>query len=133
MNIQAANHVIHYTRTWNPAKEDQATDRAVKGLRPDVIYYIADALSNFQREGIERTKQITSEIAILGMNGLDINDPTQKYTLRSLPGNFSGLELLALMYTGFKKTDPGVDAGIDFGKEYDAAVSIRSNGPSSGK
>lgn len=26
VNIQAANHVIHFTRTWNPAKEDQATD-----------------------------------------------------------------------------------------------------------
>jgi hypothetical protein len=30
VNIQAANHVIHYTRTWNPAKEDQATDRAYR-------------------------------------------------------------------------------------------------------
>lgn len=28
VNIQAANHVIHFTRPWNPAKEDQATDRA---------------------------------------------------------------------------------------------------------
>jgi Restriction endonuclease/Helicase conserved C-terminal domain len=30
VNIQAANHVIHYIRTWNPAKEDQATDRAYR-------------------------------------------------------------------------------------------------------
>ncbi len=30
LNIQAANHVIHYTRPWNPAKEDQATDRAYR-------------------------------------------------------------------------------------------------------
>ncbi len=28
LNITAANHVIHYTRPWNPAKENQATDRA---------------------------------------------------------------------------------------------------------
>jgi len=28
LNIQAANHVIHFSRCWNPAKEDQATDRA---------------------------------------------------------------------------------------------------------
>ncbi|MEW6219852.1 MAG: SNF2-related protein [Thermodesulfobacteriota bacterium] len=27
VNIQGANHVIHFTRAWNPAKEDQATDR----------------------------------------------------------------------------------------------------------
>jgi hypothetical protein len=28
LNIQCANHVLHYGRWWNPAKEDQATDRA---------------------------------------------------------------------------------------------------------
>jgi SNF2 family DNA or RNA helicase len=30
VNIQAANHVVHFTRTWNPAKEDQATARAYR-------------------------------------------------------------------------------------------------------
>lgn len=40
VNIQAANHVVHYTRTWNPAKEDQATDRAYRiGQRKDVYVY----------------------------------------------------------------------------------------------
>ena len=40
MNIQAANHVIHYTRTWNPSKEDQATDRAYRiGQTRDVHVY----------------------------------------------------------------------------------------------
>jgi len=40
VNIQAANHVIHFTRTWNPAKEDQATDRAYRiGQTRDVYVY----------------------------------------------------------------------------------------------
>jgi hypothetical protein len=40
VNIQAANHVVHYTRTWNPAKEDQATDRAYRiGQKKDVYVY----------------------------------------------------------------------------------------------
>jgi hypothetical protein len=40
VNIQAANHVIHYTRTWNPAREDQATDRAYRiGQTKDVYVY----------------------------------------------------------------------------------------------
>lgn len=40
VNIQAANHVIHFTRTWNPAKEDQATDRAYRiGQQKDVFVY----------------------------------------------------------------------------------------------
>jgi len=28
LNLTAANHVIHLDRWWNPAVEDQATDRA---------------------------------------------------------------------------------------------------------
>ena len=40
VNIQAANHVVHYTRTWNPAKEDQASDRAWRiGQKKDVFVY----------------------------------------------------------------------------------------------
>ena len=40
VNIQGANHVIHYTRHWNPAKEDQATDRAHRiGQTKDVYVY----------------------------------------------------------------------------------------------
>jgi Superfamily II DNA/RNA helicases, SNF2 family len=38
VNIQAANHVIHYTRTWNPAKEDQATDRAYRIGQTKPVY-----------------------------------------------------------------------------------------------
>ena len=40
VNIQSANHVIHFSRTWNPAKEDQATDRAYRiGQTRDVYVY----------------------------------------------------------------------------------------------
>ena len=41
VNIQSANHVIHFTRTWNPAKEDQATARAhrIGQTRTVTVYY----------------------------------------------------------------------------------------------
>lgn len=40
LNVVAANHVIHFTRTWNPAKEAQATDRAYRiGQERDVVVY----------------------------------------------------------------------------------------------
>lgn len=40
ITITEANHVIHYTRMWNPAKEDQATDRAYRiGQTKDVIVH----------------------------------------------------------------------------------------------
>lgn len=47
VNIQAANHVIHFTRTWNPAKEDQATARAYRiGQTRTVTVYYPGVVSN---------------------------------------------------------------------------------------
>lgn len=41
LNVTGANHVIHFTRHWNPAKENQATDRVYRiGQKKSVhIYY----------------------------------------------------------------------------------------------
>lgn len=37
LNLTAANHVVHLDRWWNPAVENQATDRAFRiGQRRDV-------------------------------------------------------------------------------------------------
>ncbi|GAA5142500.1 hypothetical protein GCM10023213_28580 [Prosthecobacter algae] len=44
LNIVAANHVIHLERHWNPAKEDQATDRAYRiGQQKPVTVYLPSA------------------------------------------------------------------------------------------
>jgi SNF2 family DNA or RNA helicase len=46
LNVTAANHVIHYSRHWNPAKENQATDRAYRiGQTKDVYVYYPMAVS----------------------------------------------------------------------------------------
>jgi non-specific serine/threonine protein kinase len=40
LNLTAANHVIHFDRWWNPAIENQATDRAFRiGQRRNVIVH----------------------------------------------------------------------------------------------
>lgn len=45
LNVTAANHVIHYSRHWNPAKENQATDRAYRiGQTKDVFVYYPMAI-----------------------------------------------------------------------------------------
>ena len=67
------------------------------------------------------------EIAILGQNGLDLTIPNKKYTLRSLPGEFSGLHLCSIMYAAFKQFAPNDDVGIDFSKEYKAAKASFGN------
>lgn len=44
-NITAANHVIHLSRCWNPAKEDQATDRVYRiGQQKEVHVYLPIAV-----------------------------------------------------------------------------------------
>ncbi len=47
-NIQKANHVVHFTRHWNPAKEDQATDRAYRiGQDKEVFVYYPQIKSQY--------------------------------------------------------------------------------------
>lgn len=46
LNIVGANHVIHFTRTWNPAKEAQATDRVYRiGQTKDVFVHCPTIVS----------------------------------------------------------------------------------------
>jgi tetratricopeptide (TPR) repeat protein len=94
-------------------------------VRMDVVMYILSALQLFEKVGKQKTGTITFEIALLGRGGLDINDSTQKYSLKSLQGKFSGLHLLALMYTGLKEVAPYQDPGVDFSKEYAQATKMK--------
>jgi hypothetical protein len=46
LNVTGANHVIHYSRHWNPAKEQQATDRVYRiGQTKDVFIHYPLAVS----------------------------------------------------------------------------------------
>lgn len=73
VNIQAANHVIHYTRTWNPAKEDQATDRAYRiGQKKDVyVYYPVVTADDFLTFDVKLDQLLTKkrELASDMLNG----------------------------------------------------------------
>ena len=67
LNITEANHVIHYSRWWNPAKEDQASDRVYRigQNRPVHIYLPMATHPNFQtfdvilHELLERKRQLS--------------------------------------------------------------------------
>ena len=89
--------------------------------RPDVLMYCLGALERFEGMSRQEIQAIGQEIAILGMKGLDINDPSKKYTLRLLPGEFSGLHLVSIMYVAYQQFAPDMDVGIDLAREYAAA------------
>ena len=100
----------------------------VGGVRPDVVAYITDALKTFAHLSADDVKRLGVEVAVLGGQGLDINSPAQKYKLNSLPGQFSGLQLLAIMYAAFQQFDPSMDLGADFSAEYAMAVRAAKGG-----
>lgn len=103
----------------------QAKFRKAGGeLRPDVLTYCGDAIRMFEAMPKEEVQHITLEIAMLGAKGFSVSDPSAKYRLRSLPGEFSGLHLLCLEYVGFKIIDPTVDIGFDIAAEYAEARRI---------
>lgn len=61
LNIQAANHVIHFSRTWNPAKEDQATARAYRiGQTRDVhVHYPIVRAADFKTFDVKLHELLT--------------------------------------------------------------------------
>ena len=69
LNITEANHVIHYSRWWNPAKEDQASDRVYRigQKRPVHIYLPMATHPAFQtfdvilHELLERKRQLSQD------------------------------------------------------------------------
>ena len=81
VNVQAANHVIHFTRPWNPAKEDQATDRAYRiGQTKDVyVYYptvVSEAFDSFEKklDGLLSRKRELAGDMLNGYDEISVHD-----------------------------------------------------------
>jgi hypothetical protein len=92
--------------------------------RMDAVMYCVSAMEALEGKPLAEIQKIAFEIAVLGTRGLDVNDSTVKYRLRSLPGEYSGLNLLCIEYVAFQQFAPGQDIGFDLSKEYQAAVGL---------
>jgi tetratricopeptide (TPR) repeat protein len=99
-------------------------DLKSKGLRMDAVMYMLSAMRLFENEGEKRTREIAFEIALRGRSGFDVNNPDKKYTIHSLPGIFTGLQLVSYMYVGFKKIAADQDIGFDLSQEYKMASQL---------
>lgn len=92
---------------------------------PATLMYLLGALERFDGMPQDAVVRVTAEIAMLGRTGLDYASSDRKYTLASLPGEqFSGLQLMCLMYVGLKRTAPDVDPGMPFADTYRAALAL---------
>ena len=74
LNLTSANHVFHFDRWWNPAVEDQATDRVFRiGQSRNVHvhkFICAGTLEDTIDEMIERKKEIAESVVGAGENWL---------------------------------------------------------------
>lgn len=93
-------------------------------FRMDAVMYILGALERFAKLDQAQIQRITFEIGMLGQRGLDVNNPDSQYRLKSIEGAFSGLHLMAIMYTGFKQIRPEADIGFDLSNEYVLAMEM---------
>lgn len=86
--------------------------------------YMQGAMDDFAKLPKEEVGRIIMEIALLGQNGLQINDPKVRYNLKSKPGDYSGLHLLSMMHVGIKLFDSNADTESGLDQEYELAVAM---------
>ena len=98
------------------------------GPRMDVVFYMISALKMFKDKPQKKVQDISFEIALLGRHGFEINDPNKKFRLKTLPGEFTALQLVSIMYIGFQQIDPSLDLGMDFTDEYNLALKMVESG-----
>jgi hypothetical protein len=101
----------------------QSTLRKTGEVREDVVGFMVEALRSFQAMRPQQIQELALEIALIGSQGLDINDPKKRYRLAGLRGRFSGLQLLSIMHAAFEQVSPGMKVGIDLANEYREALS----------
>ncbi len=125
IEIDPASQVAELARQARSGMAQESFRDAGGGTpRMDAVMYCLGALEKFDAMTPEQVRAVTLEIALLGRQGLDTNDPTPKYTLRSLPGEFTGLHLVSLLYVGFEQISPGNDIGFDLSREYETAQQL---------
>jgi len=81
LNLTAASHVVHYDRWWNPAVEDQATDRAYRIGQTKAVqvhkFVVSGTLEERIDEMIERKTELARNIIGAGERWLTELDTRQ--------------------------------------------------------
>ena len=108
----------------NRIANEQLHDTVDGDVRMDAVFYMQGAMDDFAKKSQQEIGQIVMEIALLGQGGLQINKPDKRYSLKNLPGDFSGLQLVSIMHTGLRLLDPKADTGTGLDREYELAMSM---------
>jgi len=114
-------HLVDLAKARLTEKSEKAL-RTSGDVRLDVVQFMRDALERFKSMEVTQIQNLALEIAVLGDKGLNINDSTRKYQIKTWPGEYTGLHLISIMYAALQKFAPDTDVGIDLSKEYRVAL-----------
>ena len=118
LTLTAASHVIHFDRWWNPAVEDQATDRAFRiGQRRNVLVHKFTSIGTIEAkvaELIARKRQVAGVLLGGALAGLSVTE-------------LSDQALLELVSFDMSKREPCLD-GDDEWKESQPKNPMKGRG-----
>ena len=110
----------------DPSRKEGTTNPGLLKLKETpAVYFLLDALKRYDKMPVQKIREITMEVGLIGRDGLDYASPDQKYTLQSLPGEkLSGLNLMCLMFAGFKRIAPGHNLQMDLHEPFLVALEM---------
>ena len=124
LDLDEFGEIAERARAARTALAEKSFRGDTQSLRMDAVMYLLGALEKFEKLPRDQVQKIGFEIALLGTRGLDVNSPETKYTLKSLEGNFSGLQLVCIEYAAFKQFAPEQNIGFDLSAEYETALKL---------
>lgn len=112
LNVTAANHIIHYSRHWNPAKEQQATDRAYRigQTKPVYVHYPLSISQKFKSFELTLDELLKNKSSIASSTLF----PTEQMEV-SVKDMFTGL---GLDLSETSKNTELSESAIDFLSDY---------------
>lgn len=111
--------------TTDEKPEGTTNPELLKQKHPAAVWQLLSALERYDKMPVENVREIAFETALLGQGGLDYASSEKKYRLKSLPDEeFSGLQLMCLMFAGFKRIAPDQDVGMDLNDPFLTALNL---------
>jgi len=124
LNTQLTSEVEEKAKTLKRSLAYRTFRQHGSDKRSDAVKYCLDALKILEGLNEQEVGMVALEVAQKGDHGLEVNDPSTVYTIKSFDKPFTGLALVCLLHVAMQKVSPGSDSGFDVSHEYEEARAI---------
>lgn len=122
INLNPHGELADKARAGSNLLAQSGFDRLRKVVpRQDAVHYCLDALQRCQNLSPADLKKLCLELALAGREGFAVHDPSRRYRLKGMEGDFSGLAMVCFLHVAMQRLAPGTDIGFDVSAEYEQA------------